>query len=217
MTPKIAFVTDFDGTISDDDFFTYIARRYFDDKALTPWREYLGGTKTHFEALREMFSKLRVPETELKSFISEIYTDKEFVRTVALCFDKNIPVFICSAGCDYYINILIGEIIKNYRITLVTNNGKYDGKQGLLISKPAKTSPYYDEAVGISKASIVRKLQSEGFKVIYAGDGPPDIEAARLADYVFAKKILLEKCREEGIKTLPFRSFADISKFIKEV
>lgn len=217
MTPKIAFVTDFDGTISDDDFFTYIARRYFDEKALAPWREYLGGTKSHFEALREMFSKLRVPEDELKSFISEICVDKEFVRTVELCSDKNIPVFICSAGCDYYINVLLGDVIGQYGITLITNDGRYDEKHGLQMSRPDKSSPYYDEAVGISKASIVRKLHAEGFKVIYAGDGPPDIEAARIADYVFAKKILLEKCRKEGIKTLPFRSFADISKFIKEV
>ncbi len=217
MTRKIAFVTDFDGTISDDDFFTYIAGRYFDDKALTPWREYLGGIKTHFEALREMFSKLRVPENELKSFISEICLDKEFAHTVELCFDKNIPVFICSAGCDYYINVLLGKIINKYGITLITNTGKYDEKQGLLMSKPEKSSPYYDEAVGISKAAIVRRLQAEGFKVIYAGDGPPDIEAARIADYVFAKKILLKRCREEGIKTRPFRSFSDVSKFIKEV
>lgn len=217
MTQKFAFITDFDGTISEDDFFNYIAQRYFDDKALAPWREYLSGTKTHFEALREMFSKLRVPEKELKSFICEIKTDKKFARTVELCSQKNIPVFICSAGCNYYIDVLIGEIIKKFHISLITNIGKYDETQGLLMSKPEKTSPYYDEKVGISKASIVRKLQAEGFKVIYAGDGPPDIEAAQIADYVFAKKILLKKCREDGIKTLPFHGFQGISKFIEEL
>ena len=42
MANKIptALVSDFDGTISDDDFFNYVSRRWLGEKALDPWREY---------------------------------------------------------------------------------------------------------------------------------------------------------------------------------
>ena len=41
MANKIptALVSDFDGTISDDDFFNYVSRRWLGEKALDPWRE----------------------------------------------------------------------------------------------------------------------------------------------------------------------------------
>lgn len=217
MTVKYAFVTDFDGTITDDDFFNHIATQYFNEEALKPWHEYMKGNKTHFDALNEMFSGLKVPTDEFNQFISKIAVDKYFSSTIEMCFSKNIPIYICSAGCDYYINLLIGDLIKKYHITLVTNKSSYCPLKGLNMQKPAKDSPYYDEKIGISKASIVKKLHDLGYKVIYAGDGPPDIEAAKIADIVFAKKILLSKCQELGIKTMKFNDFNDISNFIKEV
>lgn len=217
MTVKYAFVTDFDGTISDDDFFNYIAKQYFDEQALAPWRQYLSGHKTHFDALNEMFGQLKIPADEFNQFISQIAVDKYFSATIDLCFSKNIPIYICSAGCDYYIKLLIGDLIKKYNITLVTNDSHYCPLKGLNMQKPSQDSPYYDEKIGISKASIVARLHQEGYRVIYAGDGPPDIEAAKIADVVFAKKILLSKCQELGISTLKFNNFNDILNFIKEV
>lgn len=217
MTVKYAFVTDFDGTISDDDFFNYIAKRYFDEQALAPWRQYLSGHKTHFDALNEMFGQLRISEDELNQFISKIAVDKYFSATLEMCFSKNIPIYICSAGCDYYIKLLIGDLIKKYDITLVTNSSSYSPIKGLTMHKPDENSPYFDAKVGISKASIVSKLHQEGYRVIYSGDGPPDIEAAKIADVVFAKKILLSKCQELDINTMKFNNFNNILNFIKEV
>lgn len=217
MTEKTALISDFDGTISDDDFFTYITKAYFDDKALEPWHDYLAHRKTHFNALNEMFQKLRgISEADLQKMMDKIQIDKNFEKTAQLCAEKNIPLYICSAGCDYYINYLIGDIIKKYNITLITNHGVFSQENGLTMYAPDKDSPYYDKELGISKASIVNKLHAEGYKVIFAGDGPPDFDPAKIAEDVFAKKMLLERCRETGIKTHEFNSFNDIYAFIKE-
>ena len=59
MAEQWALVSDFDGTVSADDFFTLAAGRYFTDEMLEPWREYLSGRKKHFDALNEMFGRLR--------------------------------------------------------------------------------------------------------------------------------------------------------------
>ena len=85
MLKKTAFVTDFDGTITGDDFFSYITRRWFDNEALKPWREYLAGQRTHFDALNAMFRQLRVPEEELRGFIRRIPVDPCFGKRVSFC------------------------------------------------------------------------------------------------------------------------------------
>lgn len=217
MTAKYAIVSDFDGTITFEDFFWYVANKWLDEKALAPWQEYLLGNETHINALNRIFAKINVPQMELDEFIKSIPYDQNFVKAVECCHNKDIPFYICSAGCDYYINLLIGDIIKKNDIELITNHGVYNQISGLKMLPPPENSPYYDKNVGISKASIVKKLKDEGYTVIFAGDGPPDIAPARLADVVFAKKILLEKCQEEGIITRPFINYEDICRLVKEI
>ena len=215
MTQKYAFISDFDGTITDDDFFTLISEKYFDEKMLSPWKAYLSGKETHFNALNAMFQQIHIDESELNNFICQIRYDNFFRPTAELCQEKKIPMYICSAGCDYYIKELIGQDIKKYNIELITNHGVYDKKHGLRMIAPNEDSPYYDESIGISKKTIVEKLKSEGYTIIFAGDGPPDFEPAKQANTVFAKKILLKRCQEHNIKTKSFNDFSDIYNFIK--
>lgn len=217
MKPKTAFVSDFDGTITDDDFFAYATQAFFDDKALEPWRRFKSGEQTHFSALKEMFAKIRVPQEELDNFMRKIPVDKGFIEAAQICKEKGIPLYICSAGCDYYIDFLIGDILRKYNITLVTNHGEYSPKQGLMMYKPEQDSPYFDGNTGISKAAIVQKLHREGYEVIYAGDGLPDYEAAWNADVVFARRDLLVKCLENGVKAHPFKDFGVINAYLKEL
>ena len=217
MARKIALVTDFDGTISHDDFFYYITDRYFDEAALEPWRQYLRGEKSHFAALSEIFAKIRLPEAELLRFIDGISYDKSFWKTAKLCFDRKIPLTICSAGCDYYIHRILGQALNEYDIRLVTNHGVYGEDTGLVMVAPPSESLYYDKDVGISKAAVVQDYQRRGFEVVFAGDGPPDFAPAKLADVVFAKKFLLEKCREVGIPTHRFDSYDDVYDYLKEL
>lgn len=217
MKTHYALVSDFDGTITEDDFFTLISRRYFNKEMLAPWREYLAGRETHFNALGAMFRQIRLPEAQLKKFIKKIHYDEGFVEAAALCKKKGIPVYIGSAGCDYYINVLIGREIEKYGIKLITNRSIYSKDTGLKMIAPRKNSPYYDEKIGISKRSIVKRLHDSGYKVIFAGDGPPDIEPAKFADVVFARKILLRECRELGVKTKRFTSFENVLKFIRKL
>ena len=213
MNRPIALVSDFDGTISDKDFFYYIADKYFDDVALRPWKEFLSGKKKHFIALSEMFGMLRIPQKELDAFIKTINLDKSFFKLAEFCKATNIPVTICSAGNDYYINKLMGRQIEKYGIKLVSNHGVYSEKNGLQMSA---NEEYYDEELGVSKLSIVNDWQKRGYFVIYCGDGLPDVAAAGLADMLFARGMLYEKCIEQKIRVAKLDSFEQVQKFIEE-
>lgn len=57
MAGSLAVVSDFDGTISRDDFFWLIADKYFDAPALEPWNLYLRGEMSHLDALMQYFHK----------------------------------------------------------------------------------------------------------------------------------------------------------------
>ena len=72
MKGKAAFVSDFDGTITGDDFFAYASEAFFDEKSLTPWRRFKKGEITHFEALKEMFEKIRVSCGEFNAFMDKM-------------------------------------------------------------------------------------------------------------------------------------------------
>ena len=212
---KISFVSDFDGTITDDDFFAYVKDAFFDDTVLKPWHLYLDGELSHFEALKQIYGTLRVSEEELRDLVKKVKIDEWVMPTFELCFNAKIPIYVASAGCDFYINLLIGKEIEKFNITLITNESTYSQASGLFMERPPKESPFYDENVGISKKEIVRVLKEDGYRVIFAGDGPPDIEPAKLSDVVFAKKLLLEKCQKEGISTEVFNDFRNIYSFLE--
>lgn len=217
MLKKIAFVTDFDGTISPEDFFWYISKHCLDEQALAPWQRYLDGQESHLNALNQIFAQIHLPVAEFDKFIKTIPYDQAFPKTAEFCLEKQIPFYICSAGCDYYIDRIIGGTIKSKNIHLITNQGVYSEKNGLQMIPPPENSPYYDKEVGISKAAVVQKLKTEGYFVVFAGDGPPDVAPAALADVVFAKKILAERCLAEGIAYRNFENFNNIYRYFTEV
>ena len=214
---KVAFVSDFDGTITDDDFFAYTTKAYFNEQALAPWKAFIAGKKSHFQALKEMFAQIRVSEKKLHETIDSIFVDPYLEPTWQTCREKNVLLYVCSAGNDYYIRRLIGDCLEKYDVKLISNTGIYTTETGLVMIPPDKADPYYDSEVGISKRKVVEKLKEEGFFVVFAGDGPPDIMPAELADVVFAKKYLLKTCREKGIKTKKFESFKDILNYFKRL
>lgn len=213
---KIVLVIDFDGTITDEDFFAYLKEAFLEEDALEPWQLYLNGELSHFNALKNIFGTLRVSENELQNLINTVKVDPEVYPLFELCHNLNMPIYIASAGCNYYINKLIGEEINKYGITLITNPSSYSQSGGLKMDMPSEDDLFYHPDTGISKRKVVEILQEQDYRVIFAGDGPPDIEPARIADVVFARKMLLEKCLQENIKTETFNSCADIYTYIKE-
>ncbi len=196
-------------------FFNYISDRWLGEKALLPWREYMEGKKTHFEALKEIFSSLRVTKRELDDFICKIKIDQSFFTVADYCCRQHIPVYICSAGCDYYIDKLIGkEMAKNW-IKLVANHGVYSPEKGLVMNPLPENNPFYAPNTGVDKAAVVAYLQQKGYCVVYCGDGMPDVAAAAVADVVFARKMLLHQCRLLHIPAEELKDFDEVYHFLK--
>ena len=54
-------------------------------------------------------------------------------------------------------------------------------------------------------------------RVIYIGNGPSDIPAAKMAEIAFATGPMLKLCRERGIDCIPFEELTDIVKELKKL
>ena len=211
---KTVLISDFDGTISKEDFFNMVIEKLLKKEDIKPWDDYVAGQITHFEALSRIFSKVRIPQNELDAFIDSIQIDEKFQEMLKLCGKLAIPVYICSAGMDYYILKRVSGLIKKYKITLIANHARYFPETGFHLVPLPENSPYYCKEVGVDKEALVKTFKEQGYFTIFAGDGRPDIKAAKAADAVFAKAALLELCKKGNIKTLNFENFGDIIKYI---
>ena len=165
--------------------------------------------------MREIFASLRVKKADLDDFIRKIRIDRDFLKTAAWCQEQQIPVYVCSAGCDYYINLLIGPEIAEYGIRLVANHGTYSSRHGLEMTPPPADSRFYDPGTGVNKAAVVAYLHELGYRVVYCGDGMPDLAAARIADWVFARKMLLRQCVNLGIPAVKLIDFEQVYRFLE--
>lgn len=211
---KFVLVSDFDGTISKKDFFRYAIENIISKENMKPWQDYKDGKITHVEALNRIFQSIKLPQEEFDAFIDTIEVEEYFIPTIELCKTNKIDVYVVSAGADYYISRILKNLNISDDVTLITNPSKYTQKFGLELFPVDKSSEFYDKNLGISKKYFVEKLQKQGYSVLFAGDGIPDIDAASVADIVFAKDCLIDLCDHSNIKYNKFDSYLDIYNFI---
>lgn len=211
---KFVFVSDFDGTISKKDFFRFVVEKIISPEDMAPWQAYKEGKITHVCALNKIFSKIRLSHEEFDSFIDTIEVEEYFKPTVELCKSKNVEVYVVSAGADYYISRILNKLNLSKQVTLITNPSKYTPENGLELFPVNEKHELYDENLGVSKKCFVEKMKKEGYSVVFAGDGMPDIAAAQSADVVFAKDYLIELCEQSNIKYNKFDSYFEIYNFI---
>lgn len=200
-------VTDFDGTITKIDFFHRVIDELLAKDDITPWHEYEAGRITHFDALNLIFRKIKLSVSELNEFILELPVEEDFSDTVAYCQKAGIPVYIVSAGADYYIKYILNRLKLGDSIEIIANRSAYSPAKGLQMFRLAEDSPFYSYNYGVDKENVVKYLKNTHDRVIFAGDGTPDFYAAKHADIVFARGQLLKLCRDNGVQAGELNSY----------
>ncbi|MEI7475224.1 MAG: MtnX-like HAD-IB family phosphatase [bacterium] len=212
---KVAVISDFDGTISKEDFFYYVIDNHLSPEDIEPWNDYKAGKINHVEGLRRIFSKISMSEKDLKDFILKLPIEENFLETLKFCNDNNIDFYVLSAGADYYIKIIFNELKVSNNLTLISNPSIYAKKGGISILPSDTDNIYYSHDYGVSKKLAVEDIKQKYDKIIFAGDGIPDFEASKLADVVFARGALLQLCNSNNVKSQTFNTYGDILEFLK--
>jgi 2-hydroxy-3-keto-5-methylthiopentenyl-1-phosphate phosphatase len=208
---KLAFVSDFDGTLTQRDFYHIVIDKYFKDWGRKFYTDWKSTKKINTEFLNKIFGALDKSEEDIFDEIGLIPLDEhaeDFINRI-----KSIggDFYILSAGTSYYIDILLSQR-KIEGVQVISMKGIYKNR-GIEIL-PDKKSPYFSEVFGLDKQKVIEELKKDYEKVFFAGDSEPDLEAARGADIAFAKSELKELLTKGNKKFVTFENYKEIDKYL---
>lgn len=214
-TPRHLLVTDFDGTLTRRDFFWLIVEAFAPARLDEYWRDYRDGRISHFEALAGIFAGVRASEAEMARLLARADPDPELAHWVGRLQQAGWEVVVASAGCAWYIERVLARC--GVRLTVHANPGTFVPGEGLLMRPPLE-SPFYSPSLGIDKPAVVRRGLEEGRVVAFAGDGVPDVEAARLVPpgLRFARADLAAALEREGLPYRRFGRWGDVARALCE-
>ena len=203
-------VTDFDGTMTRHDFYILAARSLLPRDMPDYWAQYRAGQLTHFEALRAIFASIRADLATVREVVDRMELDPHLSRALSELKRSGWDVVVTSAGCDWYIRILLDKA--GVTLPVWSNPGRFEQGRGLLMELPLG-SPYFSPSLGVDKAAVVREGIASGRRVAFAGDGFPDVAAARLVapELRFARGDLANVLSTEGLAFHRFERWSEIA------
>lgn len=211
LQPNV-LVTDFDGTMTAVDFFDVILEVVPTETMPDYWGECVAGRLTHVEALHGIFQHAPRDLAVLEQLLPKTQLDPRTPDAVRSLRQHGWDIVVVSAGSQWYIDRILAPIANEVRI--IANPGDYTPDAGLSMTWPPWDVPWYSQHFGIDKAAIIRTLQDHSTKrIAFAGDGRPDIAAARVvtADNLFARSWLADVLADEGRGFRRFEKWSDIA------
>ncbi|MGC8870658.1 MAG: MtnX-like HAD-IB family phosphatase [Brevinematia bacterium] len=212
---KIVFTSDFDGTISLRDFYWIVIDKYLGKEYIELYNQWQSKKIKDVDFLNMVFNNINKDYETILKDIHSIPIDDRAIEFINWFTQEVGEFYIVSAGCRYYIEILVEKYGIKDKVKIIANPGYYEN--GNIYMVPDKTTEYYSEVFGVDKGKAVEVIKRNADFLFFAGDSRPDYYAAIVADYVFAKNQLADILREQKIKFFEFKDFKDIFEETKKV
>lgn len=215
-TMSLQIFCDFDGTITNNDNIVAIMEKFAPPEAETIKQKILSQELSIQEGVGEMFSLLPTSlQNDITTFIKETAVIRagfsEFAQFVQI---NQISLHIISGGMDFFVYPLLKGLINPDHI--YCNTTDFSGET-IQVNWPHPCDEDCKNKCGLCKSTLIHQLSSNGDFNIVIGDSITDLQAAKLADKVFARDFLITKCREYQISYTAFETFYDIQTEIKQL
>ncbi|MDM5316830.1 2-hydroxy-3-keto-5-methylthiopentenyl-1-phosphate phosphatase [Fictibacillus sp. b24] len=202
---------DFDGTVTEKDNIVAIMEEFSPDGWQPIVKDILNETISIREGVGRMFSRI---SSDKKQEIIEFVLTRSKIRDgfqefIDFTKAEKIPLYIVSGGIDFFVNpVLENKIMPEH---IICNASDFSGDT-IKILWPNACDDLCTNDCGCCKPSVIRRLdhQYRDAEKIVIGDSITDLQASKLADFVFARDYLIEKCEENQISYTPFETFHDI-------
>jgi 2,3-diketo-5-methylthio-1-phosphopentane phosphatase len=206
------FVSDYDGTITEKDFYSLLAERYVPADTPDYFAQYREGRITHFEAMAAYFAFAPTEEQQLEELFEASHVDPDLGASAALLQRAGWQLLVVSAGSSWYVERVLRRA--GVAATVYSNPGRLEHGRGLVLEKPGTASPYHSASVGVDKSAVVRQALYAAETVAFAGDGPSDFQPALLVrpELRFARGLLADELRQCGEAFRPFSRWSQIAK-----
>jgi 2-hydroxy-3-keto-5-methylthiopentenyl-1-phosphate phosphatase len=212
---KFRIFCDFDGTLTQNDVGNLIFTKFGD---ATKWWDLVEDWQEGRLEGRQLWLKqaehTRMTEKDVEEFVATQPIDPSFPDFVAFCRGQKIPLIVVSDGMDTYIKRIL-EANGLGDLPVRCNRMEISSEGALTI-----TFPYYEQGCGVCancKGMHVENESQPDETTVYIGDGYSDTCALAVADITFAKKDLLEYCREKNVPCIPFHDFSDVQKELERL
>ena len=206
------FVSDYDGTITDRDFYSLLAEHYVPADTPDYFAQYRKGRISHFEAMVAYFAFAPTEEQRLEELLSASQVDPDLGASAALLRHAGWELWVVSAGSSWYVERVLSRA--GVPAIVYSNPGRLENGRGLVLEKLDASSPYHSASVGVDKSAVVRHALHVADTVAFAGDGPIDLQPALLVrpGLRFARRVLAEELRARGEAFQPFSRWSEIAR-----
>lgn len=166
------------------------------------------------QGVGEMFALLpsSLQEEVVQYAVTQARIRPGFEQFVQFCQAEGIELYITSGGIDFFVY----PLLKPYQIPtdhIYCNGSDFNGDE-IRITWPHYCQPPCTNDCGMCKTTIVRRFPKDQYERIVIGDSVTDFTAAKLADFVFARAQLIERCDELQLPYAPFQTFYDIIELL---
>jgi 2-hydroxy-3-keto-5-methylthiopentenyl-1-phosphate phosphatase len=203
---KTLIQCDFDGTITEEDASFYLLDAY----AVGDWRsileQYKEGRITVGEFNTRAFAMIKQDEATLLSKLDEnVRIRPGFRELLDYSSYRGFRFVIVSNGLQFYIEAILRALgIKGIEVRAATNRFAPDGVH---VQYVAPDGAVLQDGF---KEAYIKLFLSEGYRVIYVGNGTSDSYASRHAHVVFATSDLLSYYQRHDLPCIPFNDLTDV-------
>lgn len=203
-------VTDFDGTLTDVDFYQMFIDHFASPGSLEFWTDYEAGRITHFQAMARMYASAAPGEKALLAELPSLKLDPGLQDALKLLGRFGWGLVVVSAGCRWYIDKLLHDA--GVELEVHANPGHWE--DGRLILDWPSASRFQCEDTGIDKSAVVQSLLAECDEVAFVGDGLPDLAPALLVPgrLRFARGQLATELTRLGKQFQPFSRWTQVCR-----
>ncbi|MDI6605800.1 MAG: MtnX-like HAD-IB family phosphatase [Candidatus Omnitrophota bacterium] len=204
---------DFDNTITTkdvfDDMLVYFSKDERWKKLEEDWQEGKIGSRA---CLAGQIRGIRITKGRLDSYLSNIKLDPYFKKLLYFFKLKKIKVTVLSDNFDYILKkILAANGFGRLKI--------YSNRLHLRKDRLIPVFPFADKKCRIcahcKKKNLLENSDRDSI-IIYIGDGRSDNCPVQYAHIVFAKKELLEFCRNQRLAHIPYKGLEQVYDYFKE-
>ncbi|KAA0546660.1 2-hydroxy-3-keto-5-methylthiopentenyl-1-phosphate phosphatase [Bacillus sp. BGMRC 2118] len=211
---KPVIFCDFDGTITETDNIISLMKQFAPPEWDGIKEQVLSQEISIQEGVGRMFSLLPSSlKEELISFLRDTAIIRDgFAQFVKFTKEEGIPLFIVSGGIDFFVYPLLTGLVDE---EFIYCNGSSFSEEKIQILWPNSCEGDCDNGCGCCKPTIINKLTSGDEEIIVIGDSITDLQAAKLADTVFARDFLSVKMKEMNLPYHSFETFHDVLNILQ--
>ena len=197
---------DFDGTVTEADVSFMMLDAFADGDWRQLFRQYQEGKITVGRFNTDAFAMVSADRQQLLAAIKgKVKIRDGFHQLVDLCHKKDFRLVIVSNGLDFYIEDILKDIGLGDIEVFAAHTRFHSG--GLTVQYIGPEGRPLDNDF---KGSYVNLFLSQGYRIVYIGNGTSDMAPASRCHHIFATGDLMNLCQQQNLDCTPFTDFNQV-------